>query len=476
MPDGYGPDFLSRSMFFREAEAGPSQQELATMTAPFMGSPEQARALYQSPEVQARLQHFGLGGFSPDMIRQSPFLPNQLMQGHPLLGGMLNRAMANAAATPEAPLVSGAGSGISRAMQGMYGGPELLRQYQVRQLMAPFQAMGMQLPIMAEQRRQELLQALEQDMQKRQAMEQQQLQMRQQQGLDKLEATRPVSTPWGWLQPTMGTPGQPAGPMGTVQPQVPTQPGMPNLDALIAPQLFGGQGGFQAPTTPAVPPTPMGWEPHVLTPEQIGAAGGMAVAQHPERPAAAGLAGERAAELGEERGLGMPAARVAAEQGLAVQRKGSANYNNARAAWQRFNSQFAAQHGGMTQGMLEKFAKDYDKNDQDTAKAIQALERASKLPAGTTGAVDPELARTQIAELNRQREQAKTTMDRARGVAPSPQGSSVPWNPNANLPTALPAPSSKPGAGGTQIGRGGQAGGAGSQQSQGTATAPQVQW
>src|SRR5258708_2353060 len=99
-----GPDFLTRSMFFREAEQGPTQQELATMTAPFGGSAEQAMQFLQTPGVREHLQRMGMGGFDPNQIRQSPFLPNQFMQGHPMLGHMLSNAMANAAATPEAPL------------------------------------------------------------------------------------------------------------------------------------------------------------------------------------------------------------------------------------------------------------------------------------------------------------------------------------------------------------------------------------
>lgn len=172
MPDGMGPDFLSRSMFFREAEAGPTQQQLATMTAPFGGSPEQALAFMQSPEMQAQMQRYGVH-FDPSQIRQSPFLPNQFMHGHPMLGGLMNQALASAASTPEAPLVSGAGSGISRMAQGVYGGQDLLRQHQVRQMMAPMQAIGMQLPLMEEQRRRELLDALKQDMDRRRGMEEQ---------------------------------------------------------------------------------------------------------------------------------------------------------------------------------------------------------------------------------------------------------------------------------------------------------------
>lgn len=169
---GMGPDILLRNMFLHEAQQSPTSQELATMTAPFGGSPQQALAFMQSPAMQKELGNYGIH-FDPSQVRQSPFFPNAFMGGHPGVGGALTGAFANAAATPEAPLVSGAGSGISRAAQGFLGGPELLRQYQVRQLMAPFQAMGMQLPVRAEERRQQLLQSIQEDMARRGKLEEQ---------------------------------------------------------------------------------------------------------------------------------------------------------------------------------------------------------------------------------------------------------------------------------------------------------------
>jgi len=52
-----------KSMFWHEAQAGPTAQDLEKMTAPFGGSVEQAMALLQSPEVQQHLQQFGMQGF-----------------------------------------------------------------------------------------------------------------------------------------------------------------------------------------------------------------------------------------------------------------------------------------------------------------------------------------------------------------------------------------------------------------------------
>lgn len=167
MPDGYsgnmGPDWLTRTHFMSEIEQQPNAQQMGSMYAPFGGSPEQAQQLLNSPGLHQALQQFGLGNMQQG-IRQSPFFSNQMMQQHPHMMGGLNNAFANAAMTPEAPLVSGAGSGISRAFQGMAGGPEMQRQYQLRQMMAPMQAMGMMMPAQAEQRRWELLKALEGDL------------------------------------------------------------------------------------------------------------------------------------------------------------------------------------------------------------------------------------------------------------------------------------------------------------------------
>src|SRR5882762_8632923 len=154
---GFGQYLPALSHLLGEVE---SPTQTGQMQSPsFGGQPSQLGQILQHPHVQQLLQQFGIS-FDPSQIRQSPFLPNSFMQGHPHLGGALSGAMANVAATPEAPLVSGAGSGMTRAMQGMMGGPEMQRQYQVRQMLAPFQAMGAQMPAMEFGRKQQLLDLL----------------------------------------------------------------------------------------------------------------------------------------------------------------------------------------------------------------------------------------------------------------------------------------------------------------------------
>lgn len=134
-------------------------------------TPEQIQAFFQSPQVQ---QQFGQFGIDPQAFlqhtRQSPFFPNSFMQSHPGLGQGLSQAMANVAATPEAPLVSGPGSGMSRAMQGMMGGNELLRHYQLQQMLAPMGALGSMMPAYGEQRRQAIEQQLVESERQRQEL------------------------------------------------------------------------------------------------------------------------------------------------------------------------------------------------------------------------------------------------------------------------------------------------------------------
>lgn len=71
--------------------------------------------------------------------RQNPVLSNEFIASHPRLGAALNAAMWDAAATPQAPLVSGAGSGISRTVAGILAGPEMQQQYETQQALAPLQ-------------------------------------------------------------------------------------------------------------------------------------------------------------------------------------------------------------------------------------------------------------------------------------------------------------------------------------------------
>jgi hypothetical protein len=158
MPYGDSMSYLpAMSRLMGEVEQ-PTQNQ--GMTNPqFGGSPEQLMGMMQSPHIQEMLRQWGIN-FNPQQMRQSPFLPNAFMQGHPQAGGAISGALANVAATPEAPMVSGAGSGMTRAAQGMMGGPEMQRQFQVRQMLAPMQMIGQQMPQAEFQRKQQLLDLL----------------------------------------------------------------------------------------------------------------------------------------------------------------------------------------------------------------------------------------------------------------------------------------------------------------------------
>lgn len=342
MADSFGPDYLARSMFFREAEGQPTNQEVQGMSSPFQGSPEQAMAFLQSPGAQQMLQHFGLSGFDPSQIRQSPFLPNSLMQAHPMLGHMLSNAMSNVASTPAAPLVSGAGSGMSRAMQGIMGGNEMQRQYQVRQLMAPFQAMGMQMPAMAEQRRQELLQALEQDMQNRQKMEQQYAPVQLQARTDAAQAAEMRAAaereraaaeqeranksetkfgPYG-RSVTTPTPGVPAGgPEGANFQQLPPYMAGSRQMTNMAPGPSAQQGQqFNVPGTGLTPAVSPGSKEEYIpyTSENVGDV-------HPERQAQAGY---KQALID----AGMPDAEAEEKASKAFESRARGNEANAKAS------------------------------------------------------------------------------------------------------------------------------------------------
>jgi hypothetical protein len=433
MADGMGPDFLTRSMFFREAEAGPTQQDLATMMAPFQGSPEQAMSFLQSPGVQEHLQKMGIN-FNPSQIRQSPFLPNQFMQAHPQIGGALSNAMANAAATPAAPLVSGAGSGITRAMQGMYGGPELQRQYQVRQLMAPFQAMGMQMPVMAEERRQQLLGALMQDMQNHQGLSQQDEDRKRaadlaksQQANEHLLATRPYTDAsgktWTYQEPQGQQPPHPeAGPWGGTVPS--------GIGPVMSPGAPPQPGGFQ--------PAPSQQQP---SPEDIIK---YMQATHPERQS---LADYRQALV--EAGFPQEQAEFYASRAYEARQKGAFE---------------GTKQGGHD---TEYWNKRYQDMDDKVSTQIRALESALNDPKASEA--QKKTWKQQIDQLNDQREQEKARIDAARGQA----GASVPYRPEKRYQPegqqALPQvnPNASP--------NGAQAGGQGSQTNQNVATPPNPQ-
>lgn len=90
------------------------------------------------PAGEAALEHFG---------QQAPQNPQQtilfggLEQHHPLLAKMLEGGIMGAAMTPnsEPGRSEGAGGGISRALQGVLGARGAERQFQIQQIVAPYQ-------------------------------------------------------------------------------------------------------------------------------------------------------------------------------------------------------------------------------------------------------------------------------------------------------------------------------------------------
>jgi hypothetical protein len=245
MPYGDSMSYLpAMSRLMGEVEQPTNTQG---MTSPqFGGSPEQLMGMMQSPHMQQMLQQWGIH-FDPSQMRQSPFLPNSFMQGHPQLGHALSGAMANVAATPEAPLVSGAGSGMTRAMQGMMGGPELQRQFQVRQMLAPMQMIGQQMPTAEFGRKQQLLDLLSKMEQDRQGLAQNAQSMQQQ---------KPTQTPYGLIMPGHGTPVPPE-----MQGQSPRSAGM-GTQPLMG-DMFPGQGQQQFQNQ--APPSFQPYDPNMVS-------------------------------------------------------------------------------------------------------------------------------------------------------------------------------------------------------------------
>ena len=415
MADGFATSFLpALSRLIGEVEQPTDTRGM--MSPQFGGSPEQLMSFLQSPDVQERMGKMGVH-FDPANLRQSPFLPNQFMQGHPLLGHMLTGAMANAAATPEAPLVSGAGSGISRAMQGMYGGPEMLRQYQVRQMLAPFQAMGAQIPGMEFQRKQELLGLLTKMEEDRQKMAQQgmtekarefNIRTQQDEGVMRGGPRFNQLTGETWIPHA----AQQAQPQGQPQPQAQTEagagmPAVPGTEGLVSPM---------APGTPATPYQPAGYTKEQADLDRIGdvASQKETEAQKQQR-LGAGARGQAAAELARRKG-----------EDPAIYMKFAKQFNDERDKWNRIN------------------------------------QRISELEL--TGQYTPEQLNKMRADNDSSFEEAKKTIDAARGAGQGGKASSQPWQRPA---PATVNPGASPGSA--------QQGGAGSQKSEGTAIAPAAQ-
>jgi hypothetical protein len=442
-----------------------SPTNAAPMTSPqFGGSPEQMMAFLQSPHVQQTLQNWGIS-FDPSQMRQSQFLPNSIMQHHPMLGRAFTGAASAAAATPEAPLVSGAGSGISRAMQGLMGGNEMQRQYQMRQMMAPMQAIGMQMPEQEFQRKQQLLQLLGHDLDARESQAQAALAQRAALQSQKDEAQQPRITrvDGGAFINQLHSGAPQGGPQGDQ----------------FSPQ---GQSPGRPMTDPSTGQTSMmpGWG---LTPEQqaqwstrfVATDPALINAQHPERAANAGLAGARRDEQQQETQGGMPTAKVGAETALGAQRQGSANLNNARvpteesrqneldARAQRERDAANNPGGHYGQARQDKYAAEYNKAEQHAQDQISNVQQLVAM-----GKLKPDEGERQIQQwrnwlgtqkenidrgMNKPgqsaREAGTKTTDLPRTVAPIASmggaqqggpGSGTNENTTTPLPTAPPAP------------------------------------
>ena len=189
------PDFSSAGDLFRSRILGMGLEDTPYQQQAVSGmlggaTPEQLRSFFGSPQVQQQFKGFGIDPqqFTQN-IRTSPFFNQGFMQQHPLLGGALTHAMANVAATPEAPLVSGAGSGMTRAMQGAMGGNDMLRQYQLHQMMAPFGMMAGMMPTYGEERRRAIEQAIVDETKARQqAIPWQQQMQQEKEEIDRMRA------------------------------------------------------------------------------------------------------------------------------------------------------------------------------------------------------------------------------------------------------------------------------------------------
>lgn len=253
MADGgsFATNYLPAFSHLLGETESPTQTQ-SMMSPQFGGSPEQLMGILQHPQTQALLGQLGIH-FDPSKMRQSPFLPNSFMQGHPLLGGALNQGMANMAATPEAPLVSGAGSGLTRATQGMMGGPELLRQHQVKQMLSPMQAMGSMIPGQEFQRKQQLLQLLQKMEEDRAAQSRQHEQYVEGSPSQKLQNQiyAPAGAPSYF---TMGQAQPAGGPQGLdLQQQGPSRGSMPGLGPLAGQNVGLPPGSGLAPAQQAGP-------------------------------------------------------------------------------------------------------------------------------------------------------------------------------------------------------------------------------
>lgn len=94
-----------------------------------------------SPETIAELQR-QYGVQFPQHMRQNVFMPEAGTSGfwgqHPRLARGVEGAAIGAMETPPSSGFEGAGQGVSRALQGMFGVPQMHRAFQSAQIQAPF--------------------------------------------------------------------------------------------------------------------------------------------------------------------------------------------------------------------------------------------------------------------------------------------------------------------------------------------------
>jgi hypothetical protein len=415
---------LSRLMGEVEQTPGQGPQQAGMANPMFGGNPQQLMGILQNPQVQQQLQQLGIH-FDPSQIKQSPFFSPGFSQAHPGLSGGITGAIMGAAGTPEAPLVSGAGSGISRAMQGVLGAPEMQRQYQTRQMMAPFQAAGAIIPAEQFAKSQQLLQLLqkmEQDRQNlaesAQDMQAQRDLQKRQSDINKLEVSKPYTDAAGrtWI-PMPSQPGQPAGgPEGTNFQQQPSyiSPGSRPLTSLT-PGSAGQQ--LQMPAwglTPATQATEPAWG---LAPNQPSAADINAI--HPDKVGTGALRTEQAGELGAERAAGRPGAVVGninAQKGLREAQTGTEGAKKdelgARAERERAEAQ---QPGGRFGGAArDRYADKYNKAEQHAQDQISRVRQLMSLPPDK-GGISAQEGQQEIERWNSWLATQKENIDREMG-------------------------------------------------------------
>lgn len=109
-------------------------------------TPEQAMAMMQDPRMRETLARFGLSPIGAGQIKQSPFFSQGFSAEHPGFSNIASHALAGLASTPAAAPVQGFGAGLQQMAQGLAGGPEMLRRYQVGQITSPAQAMSLMMP------------------------------------------------------------------------------------------------------------------------------------------------------------------------------------------------------------------------------------------------------------------------------------------------------------------------------------------